>query len=139
MRQMGLDHNQVAVVTSSMMRLVGFGMMFLAGLLNGATVVITRPFDYESVLQSYERWGSTYVLGLPVMFRGLLQAQLASPRDVASGQFYFCGGDCVPPTLQEAFGLRDAKRRSSSAAEATSLRRKSRPFSTPIRRSMKRR
>jgi long-chain acyl-CoA synthetase len=103
MRHMRLDQTQVAVVTSSMMHLVGFGMIFLAGLLNGATIVITRPFDFESVLQSYKRWGSTYVLGLPVMFRGLLQAQLAKRHDVASGQFYFCGGDCVPPALQEAF------------------------------------
>jgi long-chain acyl-CoA synthetase len=103
MRHMGLDQNQVAVVTSSMTHLMGFGMVFLAGLLNGATVVLTRPFDFESVLQSYKRWGSTYVVGLPVIFQGLLQAQIAIPHDVVSGRFYFCGGDCVPPALQEAF------------------------------------
>jgi long-chain acyl-CoA synthetase len=103
MRQMCLNHDQVAVVMSSMAHMVGFAMMFLSGLLNGATVVITRPFDFKTVLESYAAWGSTYLLGLPVMFHGLLQAQAESPRDIASGGFYFCGGDSVSPALQEAF------------------------------------
>ncbi|HXJ92676.1 MAG TPA: AMP-binding protein [Terriglobia bacterium] len=103
MRHMLLDENQVAVVMSSMAHLIGFGMLFLSGLLNGATIVITRPFDFDSILESYERRRATYVVGLPVMFRGLLQAQVETPHDVASGRFYFCGGDSVPPALQRAF------------------------------------
>jgi long-chain acyl-CoA synthetase len=103
MHEMHLDQDQVAVVISSMTHLVGFGMVFLSGLLNGATVVITRPFDFKSVLQAYARWGCTYTMGLPVMFHGLLQAQSDLPFDVASGRFYFCGGDSVPAALQEAF------------------------------------
>jgi long-chain acyl-CoA synthetase len=103
MRHMRLDQDQVAVVTSSMAHLVGFCMVFLSGLLNGATVVITRPFDFESVLRAYAKWGCTYAMGLPVMFHGLLGAYNAAPQDVASGRFYFCGGDSVPPALQETF------------------------------------
>jgi len=56
MRGMHLNQDQVAVVMSSMTHLVGFGMVFLSGLLNGATVVITRPFDFRSALQAYARW-----------------------------------------------------------------------------------
>jgi long-chain acyl-CoA synthetase len=103
MHHMQLDQDQVAVVMSSMMHMVGFGMVFLSGLLNGATVVITGPFDFKGVLESFGRWSCTYTVGLPVMFHGLLQAQSEMPQDVASGRFYFCGGDSLPPTLQEAF------------------------------------
>jgi long-chain acyl-CoA synthetase len=103
MREMHLNQDQVAVVMSSLTHLVGFGMVFLSGLLNGATVVITRPFDFRSVLQAYARWGCTYTMGLPVMFHGLLQAQSEMQFDVASGRFYFCGGDSVPAVLQDAF------------------------------------
>jgi long-chain acyl-CoA synthetase len=103
MRHMRLDQDQVVVVISSMAHLVGFGMVFLSGLLNGATVVITRPFDFESVLQAYAKRGCTYIMGLPVLFHGLLQAYTEAPQDVASGRFYFCGGDSVSPALQEAF------------------------------------
>ena len=37
------------------------------------------------------------------MFQGLLEAQAAAPHDVSSGRLHFCGGDCVSPTLQDAF------------------------------------
>jgi long-chain acyl-CoA synthetase len=103
MHHMRLDQDQVALVMSSMTHLVGFGMVFLSGLLNGATVVITRPFDFTSVLQAYARWGCTYSFALPVIFHGLLQAQTKMPHNVSSGRFYFCGGDSVPPALQVAF------------------------------------
>jgi long-chain acyl-CoA synthetase len=103
MHQMRLDQDQVAVVMSSMTHMVGFGMVFLSGLLNGATVVITRPFDFRGVLEAYGRWGCTYTVGLPVMFHGLLQAQTEMPQDMASGRFYFSGGDSASPALQEAF------------------------------------
>jgi long-chain acyl-CoA synthetase len=83
--------------------MVGFGMAFLSGLLNGATVVITKPFDFTSVLEAYGRWGCTYTVGLPMMFHGLLQTQTEMPHDMASGRFYFCGGDSLSPALQDAF------------------------------------
>jgi long-chain acyl-CoA synthetase len=103
MHHMRLDQDQVAVVMSSMTHMIGFAMVFLSGLLNGATVVITRPFDFRAVLEAYGRWGCTYTVGLPVMFHGLLQAQAEMPQDVASGRFYFSGGDSASPALQEAF------------------------------------
>jgi long-chain acyl-CoA synthetase len=104
MEQMGLDQDQVAVVMTSMTHMIGFGMVFLSGLLNGATVVISRPFDYEGTLQAFARWGGTFLLGLPIMFRGLTQTQAELQSDVGSGKLYFCGGDSVPSPLQEAFG-----------------------------------
>jgi long-chain acyl-CoA synthetase len=103
MRQMGLQQDQIAVVISSMAHMIGFGMIFLSGLLNGASLVITRPFDFHDNLQAFAGWRGTYMLGLPVMFRGLVQTQKRMRSDVASGRFYFCGGDSVPSALQDAF------------------------------------
>jgi long-chain acyl-CoA synthetase len=78
-------------------------MIFLSGLLNGASLVISRPFDFHDNLQAFAGWRGTYMLGLPVMFRGLVQTQKRMRSDVASGRFYFCGGDSVPSALQDAF------------------------------------
>lgn len=103
MGQMGLDQDQVVLVMSSMAHLIGLGMLFLPGLLNGASVVITRPLEFTNALEAYGRWGCTYTLALPVTFRFLLEAQKTTPHDVSSGRFYFCGGDSVSPALQEAF------------------------------------
>jgi long-chain acyl-CoA synthetase len=104
MEQMGLDQDQVAVVMTSMTHMVAFGMVFLSGLLNGATVVLSRASDYESTLRAFDRWRGTFLLGLPILFHGLMQKQAEMQSDVASGRLYFCGGDSVPSALQEAFG-----------------------------------
>jgi long-chain acyl-CoA synthetase len=103
MRDAQLNEKQVVVVMSSMAHMIGFGMLFLPALLNGATIAITPVLEPRLLLQTYERWRGTYTLGLPVMFHGLVQAQIAAPRDVSSGRVYLCGGDSVSPTLQASF------------------------------------
>lgn len=103
MRRMQLDEHQIVLIISSMAHMVGFGMLFLASLVNGATVVLVPRIDALSVLQELERHRCTYLFGLPVLFHSLAEAQRRTPHDVSSGRHYFCGGDSVSPTLQEAF------------------------------------
>ena len=103
MGRMQLDADQIVVIVSSMAHMVGFGMLFLSSLLNGATVVLLPRIEPLAVLQAIERHRCTYTFGLPILFHTLAQAQSATPHDVRSGRFYFCGGDSVSPALQEAF------------------------------------
>ena len=63
LRQMQLDERQVVLVMSSMAHLMGL-MLLTSGLLNGATTVITRPFDFSSSLDAFERWGCSFTLAL---------------------------------------------------------------------------
>jgi long-chain acyl-CoA synthetase len=100
---MQLDENQVLVITSSMAHQVGFGMAFLSGLVNGATTVITRPFDFDGALNAFERWRGTYTVTLPVILQCLVKLQDEAPRDLSSARLFFGGGDSVTPTLQQAF------------------------------------
>jgi long-chain acyl-CoA synthetase len=103
MRRMRLDEDQTVLVISSMAHMAGFGMLFLASLFNGATVVVVPQIEPLRVLQAFARHRCTYTLGLPVMFHALALAQGARPQDVSSSRFFFCGGDSVSPALQEAF------------------------------------
>jgi len=103
MRGLELDENQITVVASSMAHILGFGMVFLAGLLNGATVVLLPRIDPQSVLQAFAQHRCTHMIGLPTFFHAVAQAQSATPHDVSSGRYFFCGGDSVSPALQEAF------------------------------------
>ena len=103
MREINLDEQQVVLIMSSMAHLVGLGMLFLSGLLNGATIVIGRPMDFTQLLEASARWRCTYTIGLPVLIDGLLRAQIALPHDLSSMRFYFCGGDSLSPALQGSF------------------------------------
>jgi long-chain acyl-CoA synthetase len=101
--KMQLDEDQVVVVMSSMAHLVGFGMCLIAALANGATTVITRPFEFETTLDAFERWGGTYTITLPLLLQYLLKAQLEKPRDLRLARHFFAGGDSVTPVLQSSF------------------------------------
>lgn len=103
MRNALLDEEQVVVVMSSMAHMVGFGMLFLSALLNGATVAIAPALDPGAILETFERWRGTYTIALPASLHNLVQAQMTAPRDVSSGRTYFSGGDSVAPALQRTF------------------------------------
>jgi long-chain acyl-CoA synthetase len=97
------DQNQVLLVQLPMAHMGGFVGFLLSAMVNGATLVITRPFDFSAALEAFARWRVTLTFGLPIIFQGLLAAQIANPHDVSSGRFYLCGGDSVTPALQKAF------------------------------------
>jgi long-chain acyl-CoA synthetase len=89
MRNALLDEEQVVVVMSSMAHMVGFGMLLLPALLNGATVAIAPALDPGAILETFERWRGTYAIALPAALHNLVEAQRAAPRDVSSGRIYF--------------------------------------------------
>ncbi len=103
MRSLELDENQVVITTSSMAHILSFAMVFLAGLVNQATVVLIPQIDCHSVLQALERHRGTVMAGLPTFFQAVARAQTATPYNVSSGKHFYCGGDSVSPALQEEF------------------------------------
>jgi long-chain acyl-CoA synthetase len=79
----------------------------LAGLLASleatATVATLAQFDPDAVLDAVARHHGTFLFGMPVMFRALIAAQNARPRNVRSLTRCFAGGDAVPPALKTEF------------------------------------
>lgn len=102
-RGMELDERQITVMASPMTHMLGLVLVFLGGLLQGATVVLPARIDAASVLKAIERHRCTHMFGLPALFHALAGVQSATPRDVSSGLYFFCGGDSVSPALQASF------------------------------------
>ena len=79
----------------------------LAGLLGSlevtATVATITQFDPNAALDAIAHHRATYLVGMPVMYRALIAAQGAVPRDVSSGRHYLAGGDSAPPALKTEF------------------------------------
>jgi long-chain acyl-CoA synthetase len=100
MRQTGLTADEIVLSMSSMMHILGSSCVYLAGLMNGATVVLTKPFDFVGTLDAIETWRCTLIYGMPVMYNLLIDAQKAAPRDISSIRLAYGGGDSVSPALQ---------------------------------------
>ena len=100
----GLKPDDHTLLFTAMVHATGAIMLLMSSLWMGATVTIVPVFDAGAVLDTWERSGATFYMGLPTMIRALLAEQrdrvlAASPR-VASA---ICGGDAVPIPLQQDY------------------------------------
>src|SRR5262245_29165965 len=73
-------------------------------LLAGASMVILPGFDAAEVIRAIERYGVTYMTGVPAMYKMVLaQKDLLARHDVSSLRFAMCGSAEVPDELLEGF------------------------------------
>jgi fatty-acyl-CoA synthase len=74
----------------------------------GGKMIIAKLFDPPRMLDLIESERVGFLLGVPTMLIGLLEAQAAQPRDVSSVTMALSGGSMVPPELvrriKSAFG-----------------------------------
>lgn len=80
----------------------------LAGLHQGATVVLLRTFDPATALDLIERFRCTEIWGLPALLQFVVEEQARRPRDLSSMRSAGAGGDTVPAALQRHFQERFA-------------------------------
>ncbi|HVJ51202.1 MAG TPA: AMP-binding protein [Aliidongia sp.] len=102
MKVVDLDSGQVVIGSAPMVH--GSGLFILLSCIYvGAPVFLIERFDAEAVLDAVEAHQGTWMLGLPFMYTGLLEAQKARPRNVRSLRFSVSGGDVCAVELQEEF------------------------------------
>jgi long-chain acyl-CoA synthetase len=92
----------VITIITPMVHSAGF-FTLLATVEAGATALIVPRFDTDAVLDAIARCHGTHLVAMPFMYRALIAAQRARPRDMRSGRHFFCGSDAVQPVLQSDF------------------------------------
>jgi len=100
----GLNVAEADVITiiTPMVHSAGF-FTLLATVEARATALIVPRFDTDAVLDAIARCHGTHLVAMPFMYRALIAAQRARPRDMRSGRHFFCGSDAVQPVLQSDF------------------------------------
>lgn len=88
------------LATSQMAHMTGLQVVYLQGLIQGASVVLLKAFGPTAALDAIERYGCTYVLSLPACLQQIAEQQAEHPRNVSSLQGILAGGDSVPAALQ---------------------------------------
>ncbi|GAA4513910.1 class I adenylate-forming enzyme family protein [Brevibacterium yomogidense] len=79
----GEDH-AVLLNVLPMFHVTALNALCLTTLFAGGTIVLVTPFDPVRVLEQIERHRATTMVGLPMMWRALQQAQKAHERDLTS-------------------------------------------------------
>jgi long-chain acyl-CoA synthetase len=62
---------------------------------------VVLPFDPPAVLDAVEKHQITALSAMPAIFRMLVEAQQAKPRQISSLRAFFVGGDSAPAVLHE--------------------------------------
>jgi fatty-acyl-CoA synthase len=87
----------------------GCSMAVLGSTQLGMRIILAKLFDPGRMLDIVEAERVNFLLGVPTMLVGLLEAQGARPRDVSSLHLAASGGSMVPPELirqiVEVFGV----------------------------------
>jgi fatty-acyl-CoA synthase len=87
----------------------GLNILALPALYAGASVVLERRFDPERVWEAVGAHGTTYLGGVPTMFRALHDVLASAPPgrfDLRTLRFLFTAGAAVPVELIRAFEAR---------------------------------
>jgi len=72
-------------------------------MLGGSTVVL-EEFDPEEVIRAVDKYGVTYLTGVPAMYRLILEAREALERhDISTVNWASCGSDAVSEALFKDF------------------------------------
>ncbi len=82
---------------------IGFGFNF------GNTVVLMPVPDVDATLKAIERYKVGWMLGVPALYRMILENDRLDQYDLRSLKYCYCGGDVLPAevfrTWQEKYGV----------------------------------
>ena len=92
------------VVISPLQLAHGSGLLCsLSFVQTGTPFIMLQSADPEALLDDIERYRATWLFGFPYQYAGMLEAQLAKPRDVSSLRICLTGADTCPVELQKRF------------------------------------
>lgn len=98
-----LHHEDVTVNTFPLFHTGGLLVYTTPLLILGGTVVLTRQFNAEQVLNLLEDYAATVYAGVPTTYQMLMQAPNWQEADLSSLRFCTSGGAPLPVKLVKAF------------------------------------
>ena len=99
-----VDHTERALVAVPLFHKNAMAGAVKPFLLAGGSLAILPGFDAKLVIQAIERYGATYLTGVPAMYRMILgERELLARHDVSSIRYALCGSAEVPDDLLDEF------------------------------------
>ena len=95
----GVPQGVTTINFAPMFHTSGCACLTLGSAQIGGRMIIAKLFDPPRMLDLIESEHVEFLLGVPTMLIGLLEAQARQPRDVSSVKMALSGGAMVPPEL----------------------------------------
>lgn len=102
----GLREDDVSPIFTPLYHAGGLGAFLIPILTAGGRVVLHRGFDAAEVWRTIEAEGATVVLGVPTIFKMLLEHPAFATADLSSLRWLISGGAPLPHYIIEAYQKR---------------------------------
>jgi long-chain acyl-CoA synthetase len=104
-----IEGGDVYIAVNPLFHIMALGLFMAVGLNRGnATVLMPTP-QVDAILSSVERYGVRWILGVPALYRMMLENDRLDRYRLDSLRYCFCGGDVLPVEIynrwQTHFGV----------------------------------
>ncbi|MGD9817952.1 MAG: class I adenylate-forming enzyme family protein [Desulfomonilaceae bacterium] len=92
-----LKHGEdVYIAINPLFHIMALGLFMAIGLNVGATTVLMPVPQVDSILMEIQRRKARWMLGVPALYRMILENDRQDTYDISSLRYCFCGGDVLP-------------------------------------------
>jgi len=103
------EGSDVVLMLNPRFHIMAKGFMIAFGCNNGNTVVLMPIPEVDPVLSAVERYKARWMLGVPALYRMILENDRLDQYDLSSLRYCYCGGDVLPvevfKTWKEKYGV----------------------------------
>lgn len=97
------------VAVNPLFHIMALGMCMAIGLNKGNSVLLMPVPQIDAILETIQRYGPRWMLGVPALYRMILDNDRLDQYDLSSLRYCYCGGDVLPIEVfnrwKECFGI----------------------------------
>jgi len=91
-----LEGRDVYIAVNPLFHIMALGLCMAIGLNKGNTVVLMPVPLVDAILESIEKYRVRWFLGVPALYRMILENNRLDRYDLSSLRYCYCGGDVLP-------------------------------------------
>jgi long-chain acyl-CoA synthetase len=97
------EGKDVYIAVNPLFHIMALGLFMAIGLNKGNKVVLMPQPHVDAILESIQRFQVRWFLGVPALYRMMLENDRIDQYDLSSLKYCFCGGDVLPGKIMERF------------------------------------
>jgi long-chain acyl-CoA synthetase len=90
------EGNDVYIAINPLFHIMALGFFMSMGLNRGNTTILMPVPQVDAIMASIERYGARWILGVPALYRMMLENDRLDTYRLDSLTYCFCGGDVLP-------------------------------------------
>lgn len=97
------EGEDVYIAINPLFHIMALGFFMAIGLNKGNMVVLMPQPQVDAILESIQRYRVRWFLGVPALYRMILENDRLDQYDLTSLKYCFCGGDVLPGNVMNRF------------------------------------